>query len=110
MSKEIEKMYTDRIVNACKIIAINSHIITSKNARDVFMASLLSIMHYNTSSVEIIDKIIDSVDLKTCEVTIMINFDFSVIDAILEYRDSIIKSYFKTFGIKEYKFKIDNFI
>lgn len=108
MSNAIEKMYISQLVNTCKIMTINNHVI-GKSGRDIFMASLLSTIHYGTQSIEIIDRIIDDTEIKTCEVTVMINCNFSVIDALLEYRDSIIKSYFtlhkidtKNISIKKY--------
>lgn len=94
MSKSIEKMYTDHLINSCKIMTINSNVV-GKSGRDIFMATLLSTIHYGYQSVEIIDRIIESADMKACEVTVMINCNFSVLDALLEYRDSIIKSFFK---------------
>ena len=108
MSQSLENKYINDLIDACKIMTINTQVV-GKSGRDIFMASLLSTIHYGTQSVEIIDRIIDTPDLKACEVTVMINCNFSVVDALLDYRDSIIKSYFMIHNKEAIKTSIKNF-
>ena len=110
MKQKVLYIYVERIVTICKMMTLNSHVIKSPQAaRNIFVGSLLSHLHYGIETVDLIDDIIEIDLIKTCESNMLLNYNFSISDALVEYGDSIMKTYLKATNKSLYKFYITNY-
>lgn len=111
MKHKLLYVYVERIVCVCKMMCLNAHIIRSpQSAKDIFKASLVANIHYGIDTVELIDDLMDIDLIKSCEISMLMSYNFSIMDAMIEYRDSIVAAYFKANSKPLYKFNTKNFM